>query len=162
MYFQQQNSPRGKMTIGGQNKEIWVYAAGVFDLLHYGHINYLKQAKKLGDVLVVGLLSDEGVARYKPYKPIMNYEQRWEVIRSLRFVDYVVRQEDTDPTETLKILKNEHKWVFNVMCRGDDYLGIPQGTGFIEENGGRVVRIPYTKEISTSEIKRKILKEWKE
>ena len=135
-----------------------VYCAGVFDLLHYGHVRYLEEAKSLGDELVVGLLTDDGVERYKPERPIMNYEERWEVINALKCVDYIVRQEDTDPTETLKILKNEHRWVFDIMCRGDDYKDIPPGTEFIEANGGKVVRIPYCKEISSTAIKQRLLR----
>jgi D-beta-D-heptose 7-phosphate kinase/D-beta-D-heptose 1-phosphate adenosyltransferase len=137
-----------------------VYAAGVFDLLHYGHIRYLKAARALGNVLVVGLLTDEGTERYKFHKPILNYEQRWEVINALRCVDYIVRQDDTDPTETLKNLKDHHGWVFDIMCRGSDYDKVPQGTEFIEKNGGRVVRIPYCAEISSTAIKQKIKESW--
>jgi len=139
------------------HREIKVYAGGVFDLLHYGHVRYLERAKSLGDVLVVGLLTDDGVARYKPYKPIMTYLERWEVVHSLGCVDYIVRQTDTDPTETLERLKNEHGWVFDIMCRGTDYKGISQGTKFIETNGGKVVRIQYTDGISSSIIKKRIM-----
>lgn len=138
---------------------IFVYAAGVFDLLHYGHVRYLKHARSLGDTLVVGLLADEGTAKYKTHKPIMSYQERWEVIRELECVDYIVKQEDTDPTETLQKLKNEHGWVFNIMCRGADYKKVPPGTDFIEANGGEVVRIPYVSAVSSSEIKKRILEE---
>jgi rfaE bifunctional protein nucleotidyltransferase chain/domain len=151
----------GKLPSGTRSqkpsKQIWVYCAGVFDLLHFGHIRYLKEAKALGDVLVVGLLTDNGVERYKPHRPILTYEERWEVLKEIKGIDYVVRQEDTDPTETLKELIT-HGWVFDVMCRGDDYPHRPQGSDFIEANGGRVVRIPYSKEISSTEIGSRIMK----
>jgi len=137
-------------------KDKLVFCAGVFDLLHYGHIRYLRASKQLGDTLVVGLLTDEGVAKYKPYKPILNYMQRWEVLQAIRYVDYIVRQDDTDPTKTLETLKEEHNWIPNIMVRGSDYKKVPQGTEFIESHGGRVVRVPYCKEISSTEIKRKI------
>ncbi|MFA5075661.1 MAG: adenylyltransferase/cytidyltransferase family protein [Candidatus Babeliales bacterium] len=132
--------------------KVFVYAAGVFDFLHYGHVRYLEAAKKLGDVLVVGLLTDDGTARYKR-RPLLSYEQRYETVRALRCVDYIVRQEDTDPTETLKILKNEHKWRFDILVRGDDFKGAPPGTEFIESCGGKVARIPYCSEISSTKIK---------
>ena len=138
------------------HQEIKVYAGGVFDMFHYGHVRYLENAKKLGDILIVGLLTDEGTARYKPRKPIMTYLERWEVIRALKCVDYIVRQDDTDPTDTLRRLKIEHNWIFDIMCRGTDYKKISQGTKFIEANGGKVVRIPYTEGISSSEIKKRI------
>ena len=136
-----------------------VYCAGVFDLVHHGHIKYLRHCKSLGDMLVVGLLTDEGTERYKFKKPILTYEERWEVIRELKCVDYVVRQDDTDPTETLKELRDNHNWIFDIMCRGDDYPHRPQGSGFIEAHGGKVVRIPYSKDISSTEIKRRLLNE---
>jgi rfaE bifunctional protein nucleotidyltransferase chain/domain len=138
----------------GKNKMI--YAAGVFDLLHYAHVWYLQRAKALGDLLVVGLIEDEGVKKYKGKLPIMNYGERYEVVRALSCVDYVVRQDDTDPTETLKKLKKEHNWIFDIMVRADDYKGVPQGTKFIEENGGKVVRVPYCKEISSTKIKKRL------
>jgi len=139
-----------------ENKKI-VYAAGVFDILHYGHIKYLETAKELGDILVVGLLSDGGVERYKHKKPVQSYEERYEVIKSLRCVDYIIRQEDTDPTETLKLLKKDHNWTFNIFVRGTDYEGTPPGSQFIIENGGKIIRIPYTNNISSSIIKNRLL-----
>ena len=137
---------------------IFVYAAGVFDILHYGHIRYLKHAKSLGDVLVVGLLTNKGAARYKP-QPLLSYLERWEVLKAIDCVDYIVRQDDTDPIETLKELKKAHNWTFDILCRGADYKKVPQGTEYIEVNGGKVVRVPYSKEISSTEIKRRILEE---
>ena len=96
---------------------IRVYTAGVFDLLHYGHVRYLRKAKSLGDVLFVGLLTDEGTERYKFKKPILTYEQRFEVLSELTFIDEIVKQDDTDPTTTLRKLK-ELGFVFNIMVRG--------------------------------------------
>lgn len=136
--------------------KIWVYAAGVFDLLHPGHVRYLQRAKDLGDFLVVGLVTDEGVERYKFHKPILTYKERWEVVRALRCVDFVVRQEDTDPTETLRVLKDDHKWIFDIMVRGNDYKGVPPGSDFIKQNGGKVIRLPYSKDISSTNIKLRI------
>lgn len=129
-----------------------VYAAGVFDMLHYGHIRYLEAASRLGDMLIIGLLTDEGVRRYKPHYPILKYDERAEVIKALRCVDLVVPQEDTDPTETLKNLHMD----IDIMVRGDDYVGRPPGADWIESQGGIVVKIPYCKEISSTEIKNRI------
>ena len=140
-------------------KKKMVYAAGVFDLLHYGHIRYLERAKSLGDVLVVGLVDDEGVERYKFRRPLISFEKRWEVVKSIKYVDYIVRQNDTDPTETLEKLKDEHNWIFDIMCRSDDYKGVPPGTDFIVANGGKVIRIPYCWEISSTKIKERLLSE---
>lgn len=141
-------------------KKTRVYVHGVFDLLHYGHVQYLQKAKELGDELIVGLIPDREVEKVKGYKPVMNYEQRHHVIKELRCVDYVMYQDETDPTRNMQVLKDEGRQV-DILCRGSDYKDIPQGTGFIEENGGKVVRIPYCNEISSTEIKNRILKEWK-
>jgi rfaE bifunctional protein nucleotidyltransferase chain/domain len=142
------------------NRKTRVYVHGVFDLLHYGHVQYLKKAKSLGDELIVGLIVDEEVKKVKGFKPIMNYEQRHKVVSELKCVDYVVLQEDTDPTSNMQMLKGKGLGV-DILCRGSDYQDVPQGTKFIEENGGKVARIPYCHEISSTEIKNKILKEWK-
>ena len=129
-----------------------VYAAGVFDMLHYGHIQYLEKASKLGTMLIVGLLTDAGTRRYKPHYPVLSYWERLSVVKALRMVDMVVPQEDTDPTETLKALKMD----IDIMVRGDDYEGIPPGTEWIENQGGVVVKIPYCKSVSSTDIKNRI------
>jgi len=142
-----------------KNKQL-VYAAGVFDLLHIGHVRYLQKAKSMGDELIVGLLTDEGTARYKPYKPIIPYEQRYEVLMSLRCVDYIVRQYDTDPTSTFMELALAHKMIPDILVRGDDCVGVPPGSEWIEAAGGVVVKISYTQEVSDSKIKQEIVKKW--
>ncbi len=133
----------------------WVYAGGVFDLLHYGHIRFLERAKRLGDILVVGITTDNSVADYKGKRPILTIEERASVIRNLGFVDYVVRQEQ-DPTNTLKFLKDELGWTFKYMVRGGDFNNTPPEKGFIEENGGKVIKLPYYNKISSSEIKKRM------
>jgi rfaE bifunctional protein nucleotidyltransferase chain/domain len=131
-----------------------VYAAGVFDMLHYGHVQYLEQAKKFGTKLIVGLLTDEGTRRYKPHYPVMTYQERLAVVSALRAVDLVVPQDDTDPTETFKALNIQ----IDVMVRGDDYKDTPQGSAWVKSQGGVVVRIPYCRSVSSTEIKQRILK----
>ena len=131
-----------------------VFAAGVFDILHVGHIRYLEKAKELGDYLIVGVLTDDGAAAYKE-RPIMPFEERFEIVEALRCVDEVVRQEDTDPTETLKVLK-EHTLMPQILVRATDVEGDPPGTEFMKENGGQVVKVPYTWELSSTKIKERI------
>lgn len=131
-----------------------VYAAGVFDILHGGHIRYLENARKLGDRLIVGLLTDDGAAAYKR-RPVMTYQERKEVIEGLRCVDLVVAQGDTDPTDALERL-NEMDIRIDVLVRGTDYWKTPPGTKFVRANGGKVVRIKYSSDISSSEIKERI------
>jgi rfaE bifunctional protein nucleotidyltransferase chain/domain len=138
-----------------------VYAAGVFDIFHYGHINYLQEAKRLGDKLIVGLLSDEGVMDYKSDKPIMNYVERWRVIRAIEGVDYIVEQDNTDPTNTLKHLWKSHRSLFpNILVRADDVRPPVAGQEYIESKGGKVVIVPYSKGISSRDIKNRIIDKW--
>jgi len=128
---------------------IKVYVHGVFDLLHYGHIRFLEKAKDLGNILIVGLVTDENAEKIKG-KTILDYNERFEVISAIKCIDLVIKQYTEDPTENLRLLG------IDILCRADDYRGSPPGTDFIEANGGKVVRIPYTEGISTSEIKRRI------
>ena len=138
-----------------------VYTAGVFDILHHGHINFLQEAKRLGDKLIVGLLTDEGVMDYKSDKPIMNYVERWRVIRGIAGVDYIVEQENTDPTNTLKNLWRHHRQLFpNILVRADDVKPPVPGGEYIESKGGKVVIVPYSKGISSSDIKNRIIDKW--
>lgn len=132
-----------------------VYAAGVFDILHGGHVRYLQKARSLGDFLIVGLLTDLGAAAYKR-RPAMTYRERQEVIEGLRCVDLVVRQDDTDPTATLERLE-EVGVKIDILVRGTDYKKVPPGSKFVKAGGGKVVRIAYTSDISSSEIRKRII-----
>lgn len=137
---------------------IIVYCAGVFDILHIGHLNFLEKAKSYGDILVVGMVSDEGIERYKLKKPVTPFEQRYRIIKSLKIVDYAIKQDDTDPTKTLKKLYKKYHFSPNILIRANDYKGIPPGAVFIKSKGGKLIKIPYTKGISTTLIKQKIMR----
>lgn len=132
-----------------------VYAAGVFDILHGGHVRYLQKARSLGDRLIVGLLTDDGARAYKR-QPVMTYRERLEVIEGLRCVDLVVMQDDTDPTATLERLE-EVGIKIDILVRGTDYKKVPPGSKYVRERGGKVVRIAYSSDISSSEIRERIL-----
>ncbi|MCV3549141.1 D-glycero-beta-D-manno-heptose-7-phosphate kinase [Campylobacter sp. CNRCH_2013_0671h] len=100
-----------------QNQKV-VFANGCFDIMHYGHIKYLEKAKKLGDILVVGLNSDESVKRLKGNSRPINLEfQRACVLASMYFVDYVVIFNDDTPYELIEFLKPD------VLVKGADYKG---------------------------------------
>ena len=136
-----------------------VYAAGVFDILHYGHINYLRLARQLGDKLIVGLLTDKGTAEYKSDKPIMNYLERWRVLMTVKYVDQIVVQEHTDPTSTLERLEGSVNFP-NILVRADDVKPPVPGQEYIESKGGKVVIVPYSKGISSRDIKNRIIDKW--
>lgn len=127
-----------------------VYAAGVFDVIHTGHLNLLKRAKDLGDTLIVGVLSDEAASTYKP-APVMPFGQRIRLTQALEWVDMAIPQEDTDATYLLKQIKPD------ILVHGDDHTPDWEiGQTWIEENGGEYVMLPYTKGVSSSQIKEEI------
>lgn len=129
---------------------IIVYTSVVCDLLHIGHINLFRKAKELGDKLIVGVITDDGVNQYKG-TPIIPVEQRIEVISSLKYVDLVIEQKTRSGLENMKELGN-----VSILIRGDD-AEIPDEIDYIKSIGGKFVKIPYTSGISTSDIINKII-----
>ena len=93
--------------MSGDGKVI-VYAAGAWDMFHVGHLNVLKAAKALGDVLIVGVSTDELVLQYKGHHPLLSYEDRTAVVAACRYVDVVVPQRTLEKDEQLKKLAS---WV---------------------------------------------------
>ena len=124
-----------------------VYAIGVFDLFHVGHLRFLEQAKKCGDILVVGVCSDDLCAAHK-YKPVIDEHQRLEVVKALRIVDDA-------------IIYNELKQTVyaDVFAIGEDYGALSEheeNLRHYQESGTTTVRILRTPEISTTIIKERI------
>ena len=130
-----------------------VFTNGCFDLLHIGHIRYLKSAKAEGDVLLVGLNSDRSVRQIKgPARPIVSENERAEILASLTCVDFVTFFDEPDPLATIRVLMPD------VLVKGADWeKDAIVGKDVVEANGGRVVRIPVTEGASTSRIIEKIL-----
>ena len=130
------------------------YTTGVFDLFHIGHLNIIKKAKSMCDYLIVGVSTDENVFSYKHRLPVIPYSQRAEIIRSLKYVDEVVPQENMDK------LAAWEKLHFNRIFHGDDwkntdlYIKTKEG---LEARGVEVIYFPYTKSVSTTEIKNAIV-----
>lgn len=119
---------------------------GTFDLLHYGHINLLKRAKALGDYLIVAISTDEFNWNAKHKKTYFTYEQRKQLIESLRYVDLVI------PEENWEQKKNDIKiYDIDIFVMGDDWKG---KFDFLKEEGVDVLYLPRTPEISTSQIKK--------
>lgn len=112
-----------------------VYTAGVFDLLHGGHLHLLRESAALGDMLVVGVVSDDGAAAYKR-RPVQDEATRMEVIQALRMVDHVVLQHGTDPTPVLESLLPD------VMTHGDDWVRLREGHESLERLGVEWKLIP--------------------
>ncbi len=125
-----------------------VFTNGCFDIIHAGHVDYLKKAKALGDILVVGLNSDNSIRRIKGKKrPIIPQEMRAEVLSSLKPVDFVVIFEDDTPENLIKAIRPD------VLVKGGDWqLDKIVGKDFVESYGGKVLTIPFTYDISTTKI----------
>lgn len=121
------------------------YVPGVFDLLHQGHLNLLRQARARCQTLVVGVVSDDGTAAYKR-RPVHDEQTRLEVIRELRMVDHAVLQETTDPSPNLVRVRPD------ALFHGDDWERLREGHETLERLGVAFVRLPYTRGVSTSEI----------
>ena len=124
------------------------YTAGVYDLFHIGHLNLLKNAKGMCDKLIVGVTTDELVS-YKHKRAMIPFEDRVEIVRSIKYVDAVVPQEDMDKLTMCKKLKA------NVMFVGDDWYDTEKWQQFEEEfkeAGIQIVYFPYTKGISSTQI----------
>lgn len=129
-----------------------VYTTGVFDILHRGHLNILTQAAALGE-LTVGIMSDQGVEETKGARPILSLEERDAQIRSLPFVAEVIHYTDVDQRPNYAALRPD------IVVQGDDWLFSADRTpalNFLRDNGIRLVLLPRTQGISTTEIRKRV------
>ena len=129
-----------------------VFTNGCFDLLHLGHVDYLEQARHLGDALVVGLNTDTSVGRLKPGRPIQDERARARILASLAFVNAVVLFEEPTPLALIELVQPD------VLVKGDDYTldGIV-GHELVLSWGGHVRTVPLVPGYSTSRIIQKIM-----
>jgi rfaE bifunctional protein nucleotidyltransferase chain/domain len=136
-----------------RGKKKIVFTNGCFDILHAGHADYLNKAKSLGDILVVGINSDASVRRIKGEKrPILPQQMRAYLLDNLKPVDYVVIFEEDTPLELIKAIKPD------VLVKGADWdLERIVGADFVLSYGGRVERIAFSFDISTSKVIERIL-----
>ena len=125
-----------------------VFTNGCFDILHPGHIQYLKQSKDLGDFLIVGLNSDSSVKKLKGTSRPINKEQvRSQNLIKLDYVDAVIIFNEDTPIQLIKSLKP------NILTKGGDYKESDiVGSKFVEKNGGQVKILPLFKGYSTTNI----------
>ena len=130
-----------------------VFTNGCFDILHFGHVKYLEQAKKKGDILIVGLNSDSSVKKIKGRaRPFTGQKQRACVLSALSFVDYVIIFNEKTPYSLIKTLRPD------VLVKGGDW---PKdkivGSGIVCKYGGKTVTIPYVRGCSTTKLIQKII-----
>ena len=129
-------------------KYIIGYTAGVYDLFHIGHLNLLKNAKGMCDKLVVGVTTDDLVT-YKGKRAMIPFEDRIEIVRSIKYVDAAVPQYDMDKLTACK------KIGASVLFVGDDWYDTPKWQHYEQEfhaAGIKIVYFPYTKGISSTII----------
>ena len=134
-----------------------VFTNGCFDIIHLGHIRYLREAKSKGDVLIIGLNSDESVRKIKGEKrPIMEQEERAEILASLEMVDFVVIFDETAPDELIKLIRPD------VHIKGGDYQSpdeLPEAE-LVRSLGGEVIIAGGVEGKSTSNIIKTIVERY--
>lgn len=123
-----------------------VYTSGTFDMLHINHLNLLNYAKGLGDLLIVGVNTDELVEEYKT-QPIIPFEERIALVRALKQPDIVI------PQHSLSHHDKVAKLNFDVFVVGDDWFG---KYDYLKDYGVSVVYCPYGRGISSTELKSRI------
>jgi D-beta-D-heptose 7-phosphate kinase/D-beta-D-heptose 1-phosphate adenosyltransferase len=126
-----------------------VFTNGCFDLLHAGHVRYLTQAKRFGDILIVGLNSDRSVSMLKKGRPINSEKRRAEVLSALCMIDYITIFDEKTPYNLIKALKPD------MLVKGGDWKKEDIiGSDIAKET----YILPYLKEISTTGIIAKIIR----
>lgn len=130
------------------------YTSGVFDLFHIGHLNLLKNARGMCDRLIVGVTIDELVL-YKGKKAVIPFSERIEIIRSIKYVDGVVPQEDMDKLTMCKKINA------SILFVGDDWYGTEKWNKYnaeLNNNDIKTIYFPYTKGISSTLLNETLIK----
>ena len=134
--------------IGGKTV---VYTSGTFDMLHINHLKMIEYARALGDILIVGVNTDELVASYKS-TPIIPFEERIGLMKAIKGPDIVIPQRSLDHKDKVGKLN------FDIFVVGDDWVG---KYDYLKEQGVTVVYFPYGDGISSSNLKKKIYNNYK-
>ena len=134
------------------NNKTVAYTSGTFDMLHINHLKMIEYARALGDILIVGVNTDELVNEYKS-EPVIPFEERIALMRAIKYPDIVIPQHSLDHRDKVKKLK------FDVFVVGDDWAG---KYDYLEELGVTVVYFPYGRSCSSTSLKEKIYNNYKE
>lgn len=132
------------------NKTV-VYTSGTFDMLHINHLKMLEYARALGDILIVGVNTDELVESYKS-EPVIPFEERIALMKALKLPDVVIPQHSLNHTDKVGKLN------FDIFVVGDDWTG---KYDYLKEQGVTVVYFPYGKSCSSTSLKEKIYNNYK-
>jgi len=129
-----------------------IFTNGCFDILHYGHVKYLEDARKKGDLLIVAVNSDSSIKRIKgPNRPLVNEKDRIKIIAALESVDYVTLFNDSTPLNLIK------KLMPDVLIKGADWnKQAIVGADFVRSYGGNVLTIALVKDRSTTKLIKEI------
>lgn len=129
-----------------------VFTNGCFDILHYGHLYYLAEARSLGDFLVVGVNSRASVARLKgAHRPINEDTTRYHLLAALECVDLVIEFSEDTPVELIKTLRPD------ILVKGGDYaIEEIVGADFVQQRGGKVQTLAFVPGYSTTKIEERI------
>lgn len=132
------------------------YAPGVYDLFHIGHLNVLRNAKERCDHLIAGVVTDELALRVKGLQPVVPLDERLAIVASIRYVDEAVAEDLPHKLDMWERLR------FNAIIKGDDWKGTDRGDKLEADFaavGVEVVYVPYTKQTSSSMLRRVLQRE---
>lgn len=133
-----------------------IYTGGTFDLIHSGHVNFLRACAEIGDVTVV-LNTDEFIEQYKGKPPVMTYYERFEVLSEFRCVKNIFANEGGDDSrKMIDYIKPDIIAIGSDWARKDYYKQMGFTQDWLDERGISLMYIPYTPGISTTELKRRI------
>ena len=135
-----------------RKKKVVVFTNGCFDIIHRGHIDYLKKARSFGDVLIVAVNSDSSVKKLKgKERPLVSLEDRLYILSNFSFIDYLIPFNDETPRKVIEEVLPDN------LIKGSDYKKREiVGADIVRKNGGKVVTIPFVKGKSSSAIINKI------
>ena len=131
-----------------------VYTVGTFDLLHVGHIALLEYCRTLGDVVAVGVASDEVVNSYKPNVPVIPLEERMEMLKTLRCVDIVRPYHELEYVSGCKDLKPD------IFVIGEDWGNKPHNIDvetYLQSKGSKIMQVRYNPKTSSTKIKQNVI-----
>jgi len=130
---------------------IIVYSYYVMDIIHTGHLEMLRNAKAMGDKLIVGILTDEAAMEVKP-KPTLSFEERINIARSIKYIDMVVTQETQSPITNMRLIRPD------ILMESSSHTAkkLKENIDVAKEINCRVIIVPYFPEHSSTQIKDKI------
>ncbi|MCI0531346.1 MAG: D-glycero-beta-D-manno-heptose 1-phosphate adenylyltransferase [candidate division Zixibacteria bacterium] len=130
-----------------------VFTNGCFDLIHVGHVRYLKKARQMGDLLILGLNSDQSVRKLKgPSRPIISQNDRAEILSALEPVDYIVIFNELTPLNLIRRIRPD------ILVKGSDYKTSQiVGRDYVLSHGGRVKTVPIVRNKSTKNLVKTVI-----